>query len=82
MAGLWQQVNDEWVLGPEEYPIPGCTGLWDSVAADFNGDMVQDLAVIGSPTVSHEGEECADLGLHTVNVFLSLPTSATLMLSA
>jgi len=81
MAGLWQQVNGAWVLGPEEYPIPGCTGLWDSVAADFNGDMVQDLAVIGWPSKSRESEECTDLNLHTVNVFLSLPSSATLMLS-
>jgi len=81
MAGLLRQANGEWVLGPEEYPIPGCTGLWDSVAADFNGDTVQDLAVIGWPTKSRESEECTDLDLHTVNVFLSLPNSATLMLS-
>lgn len=81
MAGLWRQVNGEWMLGPEEYPVPGCTGLWDSVAADFNGDMVQDLAVIGLPTKSDENEVCLDLDLHTVNVFLSLPNSATLILS-
>lgn len=80
-ASLWRQEGGEWILGPEEYPIPGCAALWDSVSADFNGDMVQDLAVIGSPSKTRESEKCSDYGLHTINVFLSLPKTSTLMLA-
>lgn len=79
MAGLWRQENSEWVLGPDEYPVPGCAAIWDSVTADFNGDMVADLAIIGAPTKTQESETCTNLDLHTANVFLSVPNSTSLM---